>query len=310
MMLRRGTRVLDIGDGAVRVGLRPGVVLRGLSPAERHYVERLEHGAPVSRQLRERHARLLQTLVDAGALYDPPEPSAWGTAAITDAGEVGLACGEALARADAGICFADRGHASTAAAGTYSPSASALTRQGAAVSTLKASQPLARVRAGTGDADFWVLIAHGAPDLASAVTLLAHDVPHLFVTTDERGAIVGPMVIPGRGPCGWCEGSARTAVDPTWPRQALQLSAPGSPAPHVGPDVAAAIASLAAGVWVALTSGDADAWLGTQWVLTEGAPPMTRTLAPDAACGCGASNALGDEVAARRVRFPGAPAAV
>lgn len=310
MMLRRGTRVLDVGDGAVRVGLRPGVVLRNLSPQERQYVERLERGAPVSRQLRERHALLLQALADAGTLYEPPEARTGGTVALTDAGEIGLACAQALARADAGICFADRGHASTASSGTYSPSAPSRTREGAAAATLRATMPLARVRAGTGDADLWVLIAHGAPDLAGAVTLLAHDVPHLFVTTDERGALVGPLVIPGHGPCGWCEGSARTSADPTWPRQALQLSAPGSPAPHVGPDVTAAIAGLATGAWLALVAGDVDAWLGTQWVLTEGAPPATRALEADAGCGCGASSGPGDEVAARRARFPGAPAAV
>ncbi len=307
MMLRRGTRVVDLGDGAVRVGVRPGTVLHHLSVDERRFVERLESGAHVSRQHRERYRAIIDTLVACEVLYDPAEARRPTTVALTDAGAMGLACGTALAHAGAVVAFSDSRHAATAPTGTYSTSAPARTREGAAAATLRSSMPLARVQIGPADARFWVLVSHGAPDLAAAVTLLAHDIPHLFVVTDERGALVGPLVIPGRGACGWCEGLARTAADPTWPRQALQLTAPGSPPAQAGPDVTAGIASLVTGAWLALERGDADAWLGTQWVLTESAPPASRALAADPGCGCGAAHALGDEVAAHRARFPGAP---
>ncbi len=47
--------------------------------------------------------------------------------------------------------------------------------------------------------------------------------PHLLVRPRARGAVVGPLVIPGRTSCLGCTDLVRTRVDPAWPRMLAQL---------------------------------------------------------------------------------------
>lgn len=47
--------------------------------------------------------------------------------------------------------------------------------------------------------------------------------PHLLVRPRARGAVVGPLVIPGRTSCLSCTDLARTRTDPAWPRMLAQL---------------------------------------------------------------------------------------
>ncbi len=84
---------------------------------------------------------------------------------------------------------------------------------------------------------------------------MARDTPHLFVVTDERGALVGPLRVPGVGACGLCDGLARAAVDPAWPLLSLQLSR--ATCRRRPPDVQADVAGLVAG---ASRGGALGAW--------------------------------------------------
>lgn len=62
---------------------------------------------------------------------------------------------------------------------------------------------------------------------------LRRDLPHLPVTVGDELIEVGPLVVPGAGPCVYCSQLARRDADPSWPALATQLQdrAPASPDP-------------------------------------------------------------------------------
>lgn len=71
--------------------------------------------------------------------------------------------------------------------------------------------------------DLVVLVESAVADAAAADHLLAADVPHLSVVVGEAGATVGPLVLPGRGPCLRCLELHRGDRDPGWPQLLAQL---------------------------------------------------------------------------------------
>lgn len=311
MRLLQGSRVLDRGDGTLQVGVRAPVVLAHLTYDERRFVERLETARTISSRDRTRFASLVAILESGGALEldAPSAPSP--TVAINDAGPLGLGVALALARSGWAIRFVDEGPAAASPPDTYAPGGLASTRQAAAADTVTRAIPGADVRVGAPAADAWVLVSHGAAALDVAAGLMAGDVPHLFVVTDELGAEVGPFVVPGDGACGMCAGYARATADPAWPLLALQLRVPSVAPPKASADVVASAVGIAGGALAAWRASSADrgatgAWLNRSWVIAAGVPPVTRDLVPAVDCGCGAAGPVGDEVAARRARFPGA----
>ncbi len=301
MRMRRGTRVLDRGDGTLQVGLRPGLILTGLTATQRHFVERLETAASVTTRQQERHRDLVNALAEAD-LLEPPTPAP-RTLGITDAGPIGVAIGLGAARDGWTVRFVDGGGIEHAPPGTYSTGVMASARQGAACATVRSLAPMARVCAGEGPADAWVIVSHGAPGLDTAVALMARDIAHLFVSVDERGARVGPFVEPGDAACGWCDGLARADADKAWPRLALQLSAPDPSAPRASADVVAGATALVLGACGAWRRGDAPLWHNTAWLLTAGRPVVQQNVRPHPHCGCGAAGDVGDDLAARRAQM-------
>ncbi|NTV38733.1 MAG: hypothetical protein HGA51_02070 [Demequinaceae bacterium] len=302
MRLRQGSRVLDRGDGTVQVGLRSPIVLSGLSVEQRRFVERLETARWITPRSSARFADIVSRLDDAGLLAHTPIESR--SVALNDAGPLGVNVGVALARAGWAVRFEDDAPASASPPHTYAPGTLATTRQSAAADAVGRLVPGADVRVGAALSDAWVLISHGAPALDAALALMSMDTAHVFVVTDEFGATVGPFTVPGDGACGLCDGLARAAADPAWPRLSLQLRAPSVSPPTTGPGVTASVAGLVCGALGAWRAGDARAWVNGVWTLTEDAPPASRALAPDAECGCGAAAPVGDELAARRAKFP------
>lgn len=294
--------MLDRGDGTVQVGLRTPVVFSGLSSEQRLFVERLEGANQVSDTSRSRFADLVARLEDAG-LFAPP-PAARRVVALNDGGPVGLSIGIALARAGWSVRFEDAGPASASPPHSYAPGTLAATRQAAASDAVARLIPEADARVGADRADVWVLVSHGAPTIDTALALMASDTPHLFVVTDEAGATVGPFAVPGLGACGICDGLARTAADPAWPRLSLQLRSPSVVPPMAPADVVASISGLACGALESWRGGELRPWLDREWILTAHNPPRSVPVAPDAGCGCGAAFPVGDELAARRSRFP------
>lgn len=305
MRLRRGTRVLDRGDGTLQVGLRAPVLLASLTPEQRLFIERLETANVITPHEGSRFAPLVRALDDAGLLTPARATEPHRTAALNDAGPVGVSVATALARAGWAIRLVDEGPAAASPPHTYASGGLSSTRQAATADTIARLVPGADVRVGAPRADAWVLVSHGAAALDLAMGLMASDTPHLFVVTDELGAEVGPLVIPGAGACGMCAAYERSTADPAWPLLSLQLRAPAVAPPHSPPDVVASVSGLACGALGAWRAGDARAWLNRSWIVTADAPPVSRWLPPTSDCGCGAAGRVGDEVAARRARYPG-----
>jgi len=315
MMLRRGTRVLDRGDGGVQVGLRPGLILRGLSAEERAFVESLETMQSLPAAQERRWAHVLSMLRQADLLHNQPSSveqlarighdvrPVQPTIGIHGLGPVGLAIALSLAYDGRPLRLVDPGAVSAAPAATYPVGTSASSRDRAATATVKASLPGAAVQVGDGDADLWVVVSHGAPALDFAYPLMAADIPHLFVTTDERGTQVGPLVIPGRSACGWCDGIGRSGHDAAWPVMTLQLTAPGAPVPCASADVTAMTAGFVAAACTAWHNATADEWMNVRWTLTTAQPPTSSPVLSRWSCGCGAAALVGDELAARRARY-------
>ena len=72
--------------------------------------------------------------------------------------------------------------------------------------------------------DLVVLVQPAVADSAAAARLVADRVPHLSVVVRERGVVVGPLVVPGTGPCLRCLDLHRADRDPAWPRMLAQLA--------------------------------------------------------------------------------------
>jgi bacteriocin biosynthesis cyclodehydratase domain-containing protein len=71
--------------------------------------------------------------------------------------------------------------------------------------------------------DVAVLAAHFVVDPAVHGHWLRRDVPHLPVVLSDTGALIGPMVEPGAGPCLLCLELHRRDADEAWPAVATQL---------------------------------------------------------------------------------------
>ncbi|NYJ66127.1 hypothetical protein HNR16_000915 [Pseudoclavibacter chungangensis] len=74
-----------------------------------------------------------------------------------------------------------------------------------------------------GSRDLLVVAAHYVVAPSTYLPLLADDRPHLAVTLEDRIAIAGPLVVPGRTPCIRCDDLYRRDRDGTWPTVATQL---------------------------------------------------------------------------------------
>jgi hypothetical protein len=334
MRLIQGAHVLARGDGALQVGAREPLIVTNPTAHERRFLERLDAVAAISELEQTRHAPIVERLVAAGLVEKDPLPDldASRRATINDGGPIGCGIGVVLARLGWAVAIDDAGRAVEAPRGTYDPGSLAATRQAAAADTIRRMLPHADARAGQVRSDIAIIVAHGAPLIEVAVPLMARDMPHLYVTTDERGAQIGPLVIPGRGACGTCVGLERAHTDPQWPTLALQLAARRAP-PRCSPDVTAHVVALAVSAlewWrsadgalggdgvarqgVARDAVPEDAperhvprWLDTMWMVDHHRPPYGVPTSPHPDCGCGASGPVGDELAARRARMRGAP---
>jgi hypothetical protein len=91
-----------------------------------------------------------------------------------------------------------------------------------------------------------ILAAHHVLPPARYVRWLAADVPHLAVVVGDRGAAIGPFVVPGTTPCLRCRDEHRLAVEPCWPAVAAQLlarrSSLGSADRHLMAELVATVA--------------------------------------------------------------------
>lgn len=112
-------------------------------------------------------------------------------------------------------------------------------------------------------ADLAVIVGNFFVSSAEAGMWLRRDIPHLTVAFDERGATVGPLVVPGRTPCAHCVELARRDADPSWVAIATQLTYAEHPSPSsplryaVAVEVERMVREREVGVYVRLTESGA-----------------------------------------------------
>ncbi len=141
-----------------------------------------------------------------------------------------------------------------------------------------------RVRPGgeDGATDLAVVVSTTPPTAASVRPWLVARVPVLPLWCLHEQASIGPLLLPGRGPCPHCLDLTRADVDAAWPWLSAQLDRPGIAAPDPV-DGLPAVRLLAAGLTTSLVLDHLGGRLTTpEWsfeVATPG-PTLERHLWP------------------------------
>ncbi len=129
-----------------------------------------------------------------------------------------------------------------------------------------------------------VLVETDVADPVRGPELVAAGTAHLSVVVREADTVVGPLVIPGEGPCLRCLDLHRTDLDPAWPTLLSQLRE------IADADEPAATAAVAAGLGTAAVLAHLDGVTTRAGSAYEvGAPdavPRRRTWAVHPHCGC------------------------
>lgn len=280
MRLRPGLRVLVRAPGEVQVGTdeRWAVRLDGLSEQETAAILSLGAGADTEQLEAGTGARLDQLtalLADAGLLAPDRRTAAVVGPCVADAtvcgllrpdgegaqvvhqrreavvgvvglGPTGLLTAVTLAAAGVGTVLVDDEtpvRSVDVGACGYRWSDVGSVRERAAVRVLRDVSPDVRTES-SAEPDVLVVVEHGAADPARAELMLGTGTVHLPVLVREADAHVGPLVVPGAGPCLRCLDLHRADADPAWPRLVAQLVRV-PPGPEVGA-LAAVCAGLAA----------------------------------------------------------------
>jgi len=303
MRLRRGVPVLRRDNGHLQVGLRRPVALDGLTPEEARFLEGLEsRGVDVSTRERREFPRIVAALEAAPHLLAGDEAaSRFALASVRWRGADGVTLEAARILAVAGarsMSVVDSRRVGPS--DPYAASSRSLTRAEALARAVRDAGGDVRWTSSESRATVEVLRCHGGPDLVAARTLLADDVPHLLVVSDEDAVEVGPLVRPGATACAGCVSAHRTDRDPWWPRLALQLGDPRRDASLPAECVAVAGALAARELLALLRDEPREAGV---WTVTAGGDATFSPVGAHPACGCGAAGPVGDDEAAERAAF-------
>ena len=121
-------------------------------------------------------------------------------------------------------------------------------------------------------------------DRGLSADLMRADAPHLIVRPSAVGAVVGPLVVPGRTSCLNCADLARRDADPAWPVLLHQLSRRIAP---VAPAVTAWAAAIAVTQVLSFLARGTPETVGSTVEIS--APDFAmrwRSWPPHAGCGC------------------------
>jgi bacteriocin biosynthesis cyclodehydratase domain-containing protein len=313
--LKEQFRPLRRGAGQVQLGLDPavGVVLEGLADDEICLLERLdgsldEPGATAWAAERgippERVAAILHTLRSHALTVESPAhrldlaslPSPLRATLRPDADA--LACAYRN-RDDGYAVLGRRTHRQVLVVGAGSlPALLAQALRQAGVGLVTSGRYAADAPTGAPP-DVAVLVAVGALAADAATAWVRTRVPHLPVVLHGTSAEVGPLVVPGTGPCLRCLDLTRADHDPAWPAVLAQLApaAVGPPAEVSGEtSLVYATAGLAAMTVLAALDGH-DSAPATSFRIGLSVPRLSeRVWAPHPQCDCpaGASPAGAD----------------
>jgi hypothetical protein len=212
--VRRDDHDIQLGvdvDGAMVLADPDGALTALLDLMDGRYRLRELQVVAEQRALAEDLDRLLETLTAAGLLttQQSPGPSTHSIR-LVGLGPAGRLIGDQLLRAGVGQLVAvDLDGAGWAVWGGADPRVQQVDHW---------SQP------SIDATDLTVVVTDRLePDRALAVELTRVDHPHLLVRPRAHGAVVGPLVVPGRTSCLRCGDLSRTRSDPAWPRMLAQL---------------------------------------------------------------------------------------
>lgn len=249
--LRDGLAVYLLEGSRVRIGVTDPVILDNLSPNESAFVASLEGHRPRSPHDSVPFAHVVRTLERLGLLHEdnagssaPRESVPQTSVSVIGADRLGAAVALCLAQAGIGrILVDDSARFGVAAPADMSDCATAAQATVRSINSWVSCVAKVATPAGSfSAADVCVIVANGSPDVQLTHDLMAADQPHLPIVSDEQGVTVGPLIVPGDGPCLTCIAIERTEADPDWPFVALQCSSARQPL------VGAAVRALAAGV--------------------------------------------------------------
>lgn len=313
--LKEQFRPLRRGHGRVQLGLDPavGVVLEGLSEEEVQLLEHLDgsldevaatawaarRGIPA-----ERVATLLQTLRAHSLTVERPAHR-FDLAGLAPAARDALrADAAALACAyrspdDGYAVLGRRARRQVVVCGTGGlPALLVQALRQAGVGHVLTGRYAGEEPPGQRPPDLVVLTGVGAVAAEAASSWLRGRVVHLPVVLHGTSAEVGPLVVPGTGPCLRCVDLTRTDHDPGWPAVLAQLTptAVGPVAEASGEtSLVFATAGLAAMTVLAALDGHPQ-HPGTSWRLGLPAPRVAEQVwlrHPD--CGCAGADAQGKQ---------------
>lgn len=328
MRLRPGLRVLRRGPGAVQIGTDPrwAVLVDDLTAAEADALMVLGPGGDLALLASRdgvdarRAARLTSQLGQAGLTVDPGGPAprrGRATAEVTIAallglgdviatrsvrcvgvmglGPVGLAIACTLAAAGVGTLLLDDPRpvrSADIAPGGYGWDDVGAPRD--AVGARRVREVSGDVALTGGAPDVVVVVDAGVADPEQAPRLVAAGVVHLSVVEREGDVLVGPLVVPGDGPCLRCLDLRRAQDEPQWGDVAPQLGEhAGAASPTAGAGGVLAVASVSAGIAAAAVLAHLDGGRSplrgvTYEVRAPYALPLRREWTVHPACGCAA----------------------
>ncbi|MPV38328.1 ThiF family adenylyltransferase [Georgenia subflava] len=180
---------------------------------------------------------------DGGAVLAARERA---TVTVVGLDQVGMRLATHLAEAGVGtLLLEDDSAVGPDDVGPYHPRDIGARRAAQAETQLRSTFPRLRTSAPARTRpDVLVAISWAVADPVRLRPLLREDVVHLPVVIGEVDVCVGPLVVPGKGPCTRCMDLHRTDADPAWPALATQLR--GSPAPGTSATAAQLGAAVAA----------------------------------------------------------------
>jgi hypothetical protein len=326
VQLRAGLRVVELADDEVQVGLDPRWAVRvtGLTAAEHALLLQLRPGRPVPPTPPagippERWVDLVEGLTAAGVLLPTARPrsrplvgaaeaDAWSlldphgdgrgrlerragaAVGLLGLGQTGLTVAVALAAAGVGsLVLEDPApvRSSDVGPGGYRWSDVGATRQTVAARVVHDVAPGLSAADRSVDPDLLITVEPDVVDPVRATTVLAAGVPHLSVLLQETDVLVGPLVVPGDGPCLRCLELHRADADPAWPGLLARLVLARGQVPATEIPVLAGVAGhLAAAMALAHLDG-APTRRGLTWLVgLPDAAPRARTWTRHPECGC------------------------
>lgn len=327
------------GESQVGVDPRCAVVLEGLTPAEQRLIDHLHHEPTEADLVRvgrthgvaaERVRELVALLVRSGVLdagtehgaapsASDPDETYWArlrpdgdgaavlaaraaaTVAIVGLDRLGMLLATFLAAAGVGtLLLEDDAPVTPADLGAFHPRDVGRRRSTQAVAHLRSAFPVRTSGPPDLRPDVLVAVTVGVTDPVRLRPLVREDVTHLPVVVGDVDVAVGPLVVPGRGPCTRCVDLHRTDADPCWPAVATQLRA-GAP-PGTESTLAQLGAALAAHQVLAALDGREVAVAGASVEVSAMTPlPVLRRWTVHPECGC---DRVGSDPPAARAAVP------